>query len=397
MYNKKSLRIGVITGIFQPDIGGPSTHLNEVIPFLKKSGFDINVLSFGVDDSEEIVDGIQVRRVKRSQFVLIKFLKFFYRTYKVSRDSDILYLHDMSLVGLSVYLLSLIIGVRYVLRIGGDFVWEQAYEKGVTKQRHFEFQGNEPFPYSLRRKLGIHISKNAEAVIVPSKFLKEVVIKWGIAAEHIHIVHNAIDECRHLSLRHDLNGYDILVQIKRYKEQGKIIVIASGRFVLWKNFFLLLDSLSTLPHNFQMIFVGEGPLYGSILQTINKKNLKDRVSIYKSVPRDILMVAIASSDIFILPSEGDTFSFVALEAYLTGTPLVLANTGALPEIFGLVQDDGVTFLSSLTKEGIRDALIDDRTKERPSKSGQERLRSVYNIQTLREKTKEVLYNSYTNI
>lgn len=80
----------------------------------------------------------------------------------------------------------------------------------------------------------------------------------------------------------------------------------------------------------KLIFIGDGPERSKAEQLCREKDLCDQIIFLGSVknPTDALMVA----DLFILPSESESFGLAALEAMACGVPVISTNTGGLPEV-----------------------------------------------------------------
>ena len=92
----------------------------------------------------------------------------------------------------------------------------------------------------------------------------------------------------------------------------------------------------------KLILVGDGPERSNIEKLCRQLNTcNDIISLGKIAnPRDILAVG----DLFILPSETESFGLAALEAMAMKMPVISTNTGGLPEL----NVNGVTgFLSNV--------------------------------------------------
>ena len=80
----------------------------------------------------------------------------------------------------------------------------------------------------------------------------------------------------------------------------------------------------------KLIFVGDGPEKTNIEQLTRQLDLHhDVINLGKITdPKEILSVA----DLFILPSETESFGLAALEAMAMRVPVISTNTGGLPEV-----------------------------------------------------------------
>lgn len=80
----------------------------------------------------------------------------------------------------------------------------------------------------------------------------------------------------------------------------------------------------------KLIFAGDGPEKANIELLVRQLNLQHDVIHLGKVadPKEILSVA----DLFILPSETESFGLAALEALAMKVPVISTNTGGLPEV-----------------------------------------------------------------
>lgn len=92
----------------------------------------------------------------------------------------------------------------------------------------------------------------------------------------------------------------------------------------------------------KLILVGDGPERGNIEKLCRELNTcKDIYSLGKIIdPKEILSIG----DLFLLPSETESFGLAALEAMAMKMPVISTNTGGLPE----VNEHGITgYLSNV--------------------------------------------------
>ncbi len=90
----------------------------------------------------------------------------------------------------------------------------------------------------------------------------------------------------------------------------------------------------------KLLLVGEGPEFTRVLEVINQLGLYDQVILLHLQDRveDILAI----SDLFLLPSEIESFGLAALEAMAAEVPVVATDVGGLPEV---VEHDGCGYLA----------------------------------------------------
>lgn len=80
----------------------------------------------------------------------------------------------------------------------------------------------------------------------------------------------------------------------------------------------------------KLIFAGDGPERNNLERLCRELNLCDRVIFVGKVSDTSHVLEI--SDLFILPSETESFGLAALEAMAVGVPVISSNTGGIPEV-----------------------------------------------------------------
>ena len=114
------------------------------------------------------------------------------------------------------------------------------------------------------------------------------------------------------------NGEKILVHISNFRKVKRIEDVLG----------VFANVLKEVPA--KLIFVGDGPEKTNIEQLARQMNLQhDIINLGKITdPKEILSVA----DLFILPSETESFGLAALEAMAMKVPVISTNSGGLPEV-----------------------------------------------------------------
>lgn len=79
-----------------------------------------------------------------------------------------------------------------------------------------------------------------------------------------------------------------------------------------------------------LIVVGEGPEKESIEALCQSKGIQDQVRFLGNSSE--IDKILCFSDLFLLPSEKESFGLAALEAMASGVPVISSNTGGLPEV-----------------------------------------------------------------
>ncbi|HUP44518.1 MAG TPA: N-acetyl-alpha-D-glucosaminyl L-malate synthase BshA [Thermoanaerobaculia bacterium] len=86
----------------------------------------------------------------------------------------------------------------------------------------------------------------------------------------------------------------------------------------------------------RLVMVGDGPDRSRAEAYCRDRRLRDRVFFLGNVPN--LEEVVGASDLFLLPSESESFGMAALEAMASEVPVIATRTGGLPEVV----DEGET-------------------------------------------------------
>jgi len=119
----------------------------------------------------------------------------------------------------------------------------------------------------------------------------------------------------------------------------------------------------------RLIMVGDGPDRSRAEAYCRERRLRDRVFFLGNVPN--LEEVVGASDLFLLPSEAESFGMAALEAMASEVPVIATRAGGLPEVV----DDGVTGyllpvgdVDSMAARAI-EILSDDTLRQRMGAAG----------------------------
>jgi glycosyltransferase involved in cell wall biosynthesis len=147
--------------------------------------------------------------------------------------------------------------------------------------------------------------------------------------------------------------------------------------------------------NTRLIIAGEGPQKKELTKLINEENLSGYVRLL-GYRKDIPQI-MASSDVFVLPSEKEAFGLVLLEAMTAKLPIVASNVGGIPEII----EDGITgdliepSDHDLMAEKILEFFNDNFKVREYTEAGYDKLKSQFDAKTMAKKYDE-LYDKIIN-
>jgi len=112
-----------------------------------------------------------------------------------------------------------------------------------------------------------------------------------------------------------------------------VIFVCVARLWPVKQHALLLEAFARVAAGntrVHLLCVGEGDLLPSLLEQVRRLGLKGHVH-FTGIRTDVPEV-LASSDVFILPSDWEGIPLAVLEAMAAGLPVVATSVGGLPEV-----------------------------------------------------------------
>jgi glycosyltransferase involved in cell wall biosynthesis len=128
------------------------------------------------------------------------------------------------------------------------------------------------------------------------------------------------------------NGIDLSdIPAKKSDTYEKKTIISAGRLVPWKGFKELIFTMKELP-DWKLLIAGSGPEKDALLHAVEEAGVSEQVSFLGQISHRDLVARIQESEIFILNTFFESFSFQVVEAMAAGTPVVTTDIGNLREI-----------------------------------------------------------------
>lgn len=281
------MRLVIATPLYPPEIGGPATYAKLLFDGLPEKGIEIELVKFS-----------DVWHLPK----IIRHYVYYRRVLRAAQSADVVLALDPVSVGLPAMWAARRTGKPFVVKIVGDYAWEQGQQRFGITQNLDEFVKTENVPFMVRilRRIQTRVAQSATRIIVPSEYLKEIVTTWGIRDEKISVIYNGIELPAHLSVPQ--------------KTDGEFLIVSAGRRVSWKGF--------------------------EAIERVARSHDRWRVFIASGLPRAEALGWIKSADVFVLNSLYEGLSHVLIEAMTLGTPVIATDVGGNSELV----EDGVTGL-----------------------------------------------------
>src|SRR6185369_1492821 len=232
-----SQHILIATGIFPPDIGGPASYSKVLAEKLSAEGFKATVITYSGKKKDPGDKQLPFRVIRISKRIprFLRHFFYFIKTYQEAGKADKIFALNAVSAGYPAYLAAKFRKKKFFVRIAGDYAWEIAIGKKRTFLLIDDFQKSPKTGWTkFLNNMQIRICRQADGVIVPSKYLSKIVQGWGIPGEKIHVVYNGVDFTPSELSREDAR--------KQLGIPGNII-LSVGRLVPWKGFRMLVKMM----------------------------------------------------------------------------------------------------------------------------------------------------------
>ena len=316
-------------------------------------------------------------RVSRGLPLPQRMARFLVAVLRVVRSADVLYVNGLAGPEMAAVVAGRLLGRPVVLKIVGDNAWELALRRGWTTAGIDEFQHLPVGPHvsmagqkllvpsTLARSFGLPLVRGlvrrfarlVTRLIVPSDYLKRLVIGWGVSPDNVVVIRNAlaVDD---LPSPH---GGGAGGEGKR--ETRARLALGTGRVGMtcarlypWKNLEFLIRLVPDLPADVTLVIVGDGPERERLEREAVAAGVPERVWFAGSVSQAAVQQYLRAADVFTLHTRYEGLSHVMLEAMHAGTPIVASDVGGNAEVIesgrnGLLVplDDRATTLATLCR------------------------------------------------
>ena len=223
--------------------------------------------------------------------------------------------------------------------------------------------GIQPSFHSITR-FSILRSQGLTAV---SEFLREETVEgFGVPGERIKVIPNFIDTDRYRRGREPYHrsslapsSEKIVMHVSNFRPVKRVTDVVE----------VFARLLSSVPA--RLVMVGDGPERPRAFERAKELGVEDKVLFLgKHVSVDELL---SCCDLFVLPSESESFGLAALEAMACGAPVVASRSGGLSEV--VVEGESGHLLPVGDVEGMAAAAVailsDEATWRRMSASARE--------------------------
>ena len=230
------------------------------------------------------------------------------------------------------------------------------------------------------------LTYESSEVIVNSNYMKsELQRLFGLPYEKINVVPNGVN----INL---FNGIDRDYNFRRqFAMDNEKIILFIGRLVYEKgvqNLIAAMPKILANYHDAKLIVAGKGGMIDELKAEVDSLGLGNKVYFTGYLSSTNVQKMYKCADISVFPSTYEPFGIVALEAMLSGTPVVVSDIGGLNEIV----DHGINGMKSYAgnpnslADSILTLLFDQKMCNDVTKNALSKVKKDYNWQKIAQDT-----------
>ena len=241
--------------------------------------------------------------------------------YPLLRWADLTYQHTLGL--------PLVGGCApRLLKIVGDQAWERSIRRGwiAPTEDIDDFQTRRySAVVTAQQAARSREARRMDGIIVPSDYLRRIVIGWGVDPARVQVIYNALPadhdtpRCTQGEARLQL-GLD-----------AAPLLLTAARLHPWKGVDHLISAIARVP-DVRLVVTGDGTERPALEALIARLHLEKRVTLLGNVPRERLALWMQAADYVALYSGYEGLSHVLLESLRAGTPVIASDKGGNPEV-----------------------------------------------------------------
>ena len=309
------MKIGIVC---YPTFGGSGVVATELGLELSKRGHEIHFITYSQPVRLELLsNNVHFHEVHVPEYPL-----FHYQPYELALSSklvDMVKLHHIQLLHVHYA-----IPHAYAAYMAQQMLLDEGILVPIVTTLHgtdITLVGSHPF---YKPAVTFSINKS-DAVTSVSESLKKDTLRLFDIKKAIHVVPNFIDlhkhehkftDCQRAMMADD--DERIITHISNMRKVKQIPDVI-------KIFYNIQKELPA-----KLMLVGEGPEKEKAERLTAQLGIKDKVVFFgNSYEIDRIL---CFSDLFLLPSQTESFGLAALEAMASGVPVISTNTGGLPEV-----------------------------------------------------------------
>ena len=309
------MNIGIVC---YPTFGGSGVLATELGLELSRKGHEVHFITYSQPVRLELLSSnVQFHEVNVPDYPL-----FHYQPYELALSSklvDMVKIHNIDVLHVHYA-----IPHAYAAYMAKKMLHEEGIDIPIVTTLHgtdVTLVGSHPF---YKTAVTFSINKS-DAVTSVSQNLKEVTQHLFNTQKDIKVIPNFIDIEKYQTTYIDCDRHllalpeeRVITHVSNFRPVKRIADVVEIFYRIQKE----------LPAKLMM--VGEGPERKNAEQLCKTYNIEDKV-VFLGNSNEVNKI-LCFSDLFLLPSETESFGLAALEAMASGVPVISSNSGGIPEV-----------------------------------------------------------------
>jgi len=365
------MKIGIVC---YPTFGGSGVVATELGMALADKGHEIHFITYNQPVRLDFIS----HHLHFHQVLLEEYPLFQYQPYELALSSKIVEVVEK--YHLEVLHVHYAIPHAYAAYMAKQMLHEKGISVKVVTTLHgtdITLVGSHP-TYKSAVEFSIN---NSDVVTSVSNDLRKTTNKLFTIKNDIHVIHNFIDtqkydkvhqlKCNRIAIANP--NERILTHVSNFRPVKRIEDVINVFYEVQKK----------IPS--KLLLIGEGPDRAKAENLVNKLQISKEVLFFGN-SSDVSKI-LCYSDVFLLPSQTESFGLAALEAMAAKTAVISTNTGGLPEVnihgvtgylsdLGDVQDMADNAVSILENDEILETFKEN-AREHTKKFSLENILPVY--------------------
>jgi 1,2-diacylglycerol 3-alpha-glucosyltransferase len=323
------MRIGMMADIYKTQVSGVTNSIALSKRWLEKEGHEVFIFTFGddevVDNEKNIIRTTGVPVVDTGIYLNLRYNR---QARHLLYSMDITHVHHPFVSGS--------LAMRYCVPRNIPIVFTNHTRYDLLTQAYLPILPETIGDAALKAYLS-PFYRACDLVIVPSPSMQHILEEHFGLISPVEVIPNGLDLTPY---REDIQPVD---RSKFGFSTNDVISIYVGRLSPEKNLALLLRAFNGVAKTYEhvrLLVVGDGPEKENLEAQVKHMNIETKVFFTGMVDYKEIPSYLASSNIFVTPSNAETFGLSTVEAMAAGLPTLGIDAPGTGDII----EDGVTGL-----------------------------------------------------
>lgn len=308
----------IASGIWPPDVGGPASHAPALAAALHVRGHKVTVVTTA--ERPPAARPYPVRFASRALPPGLRHLRALVLVTQAARAADVVYATSMvrrAALGAALARRPL------VVKLVADEPFERARRSGRFAGTLEEFQTHRgSLATRVARATRTVALRRADHIFVPSGYLREVAVGWGLDPARLETLHNPAPP---------LDGVPSREEARTALGLDGFVLAFAGRLTAQKWLDGALAALARVPGP-TLAVLGEGPERARLERLAAELGVASRVRFLGGGARADVLRLFRAADCSLLTSAWENFPHTVVESLAVGTPVVATAVGGVPEV-----------------------------------------------------------------